>query len=164
MRVYKIDKEKEEIFIKRLNYNYKLIYLLGCATGLRISDIVQMKKKVLEIKEPTIREQKTGKPKRIYIPVKLRNELKEYSKYNKEYIFESRSKTGHITRQAVHKHFKKVAEELRINKNIGTHSMRKKYAEKQLKKGKSYTFVQNKLNHDHLADTLLYLMEDTNDK
>lgn len=159
MRVYSIDEKYEDRFIKRLNYNYRLIYSVGCCTGLRISDIVTLKKDILNKREPTIREQKTGKSKRIYIPQKLKKELLEFSQYHKEYIFESTSKSGHITRQAVHKHFKKIAKEIRAQENIGTHSMRKKYALKQFNKGKSYNYIKNKLNHDHLNDTLIYLME-----
>lgn len=160
MRVYSIDKEKESKFIKRLNYNYRLIYELGCATGLRISDIVAMEKKILNTKEPTIREQKTGKAKRIYIPKKLRTELKEYAEDNKKYIFESRSKSGHITRQAVHKHFKKTAAEVKASENIGTHSMRKRYSLKLKEKGKSFKYIQKKLNHKNIGDSLIYLLKE----
>jgi site-specific recombinase XerD len=159
MRVYALDAEKETDFKKRLNYNYRLVYELGSATGLRISDIVSLKKEVLNKKEPTIKEQKTGKSKRIYIPVELKTELKKYSKNHKKYIFESRSKTGHLTRQAVHKHFKKIATEIECHENIGTHTMRKNYALKLLQKGKSLKYIKNKLNHDNLTDTLLYLMK-----
>lgn len=160
MRVYNIvDEEKKQYFVNLLNYEYRLIYRLGCSTGLRISDIVQMKKNRLDLKEPTIKEQKTGKSKRIYIPKKLRDELKRYSKANKEYIFESvTSASGHITRQAVWKQFKKCAKIAGIEENIGTHTMRKNHAQKLLKKGKGYKYIKNKLNHSSLADTLLYLI------
>jgi integrase len=162
MRVYNIvDEEKKAYFEAMLNYEYKLIYRLGCSTGLRISDIVKMKKDRLDIKEPTIIEQKTGKKKRIYIPKALREELKRYSKQNKKYIFESaNSSSGHITRQAVWKHFKKCAKRAGIEENIGTHTMRKNHAQKLLKKGKGYKYIKNKLNHTSLADTLLYLITD----
>lgn len=160
MRVYSIDKAKEEQFVKRLNYNYKLIYFLGCATGLRITDIVSLKKDILDKKEPTIKEQKTGKSKRIYIPVSLRKELKQFSSYNKKYIFESKSTSGHITRQAVHKHFKKIAAEIKADENIGTHSMRKRYALRLYDKGKSFKYIQGKLNHKNLSDSLLYLIKE----
>ena len=162
MRVYSIDKAKENQFIKRLNYNYKLIYQVGAATGLRVTDIVSLEKNILEKKEPTIKEQKTGKSKRIYIPAKLKKELIEYSSYNKKYIFESKSSSGHITRQAVHKHFKKIAAEIRADENIGTHSMRKRYALKLYEKGKSLKYIQNKLNHKNLGDSLLYLIKEHN--
>ena len=160
MRVYNIvDEEKKKYFENLLNYEYRLIYRLGCSTGLRISDIVQMEKERLELKEPTIIEQKTGKSKRIYIPKKLRDELKRHSKGNRKYIFESNSSaSGHITRQAVWKQFKKCAKIAGIDENIGTHTMRKNHAQKLLKKGKGYKYIKNKLNHSSLADTLLYLI------
>ena len=68
MRVYNIDKENKEKFCRNLDRKYQLIFRVGCSTGLRISDIVKLEKKILSIREPTIREQKTGKAKRIYIP------------------------------------------------------------------------------------------------
>lgn len=161
MRVYAIDKEnKREEFEKRLDYKYRLIYRVGVATGLRVSDIITLEKKALEIREPTIREQKTGKSKRIYIPKKLRAELKSYSQGNEKYIFQSDiSETGHITRQAVWKHFKKVAKEVGIKINVGTHTMRKAKVYNLMKKGKDYTYIKNKLNHSNLADTLLYMLK-----
>ena len=160
MRVYNIDNELKEKFCRNLNYKYQLIFKLGNCTGLRISDIVKLEKRILDIKNPTIREQKTGKPNRIYIPVKLRKELREYSQYNDKYIFESNSKSGHITRQAVWKHFKTIAKKLHIDINIGTHTMRKNRAHELQLKGKGYKYIKNKLNHDNLADTLLYLMNE----
>ena len=160
MRVYAIDKKNErETFQKRLNYNFRLIYQVGCATGLRVTDILKLEKAILEKKEPTIREQKTGKSKRIYIPKKLRNELIEFSKNNERYIFESKaSKTGHITRQAVWKHYKKVAEDMNIKINIGTHTMRKNKVYQLMEKGKNMKYIKNELNHSNLSDTLLYMM------
>lgn len=159
MRVYSIG-EKNKEFENRLNYNYKLIYQVGSATGLRISDIIKLEKDTLLIERPTIKEQKTGKSKRIYIPRKLRKELKEYCKNNKKYIFESSAKNGHITRQAVYKHFKKIASEIGLKQNIGTHTMRKNYAKKLLLNHKTYKYIKNKLNHDNLQDTLLYLIDE----
>lgn len=159
MRVNRIDTKQENLFRNRLTYHYRLIYDIGCATGLRVSDIIRLKKDILSIKEPTIIEQKTGKSKRIYIPKKLREELEEYSKHNKQFIFESRSKNGHISRQAVFKHFKRIAKIIEAKENIGTHTMRKNYACKLLKKGKEYKYIKNKLNHERLSDTLLYLID-----
>lgn len=160
MRVYNIDMEDKEKFCRNLNYRYQLIFRVGNATGLRISDIVKLEKRILNIKNPTIREQKTGKANRIYIPIKLREELKEYSKFHNKYIFESNSESGHITRQAVWKHFKIIAKRLQLDINIGTHTMRKNKAHELKLKGKSYKYIKNKLNHNNLADTLLYLMDE----
>lgn len=160
MYTYPIKKNDEDTFYNYLNMPYRLIYKLGTVTGLRISDIIAMKKTVLEIKEPTIKEQKTGKSRRIYIPKKLRAELKQYANNNtSEFIFEGYGKSGHITRQSVHKAFKHAAERSNINLNIATHAMRKKYARTLYEKGKNLKYIQNKLNHKSISDTLLYLTD-----
>ncbi len=151
--------EEEQILklMDKLKNPHNLIFEIGLTTGLRISDIVALEKDILQIKEPTIREKKTGKSKRIYINKKLKAKLLEYSKNNKKYIFETNSGSGHITRQAVHKAFKKASKKASIKKNISTHTMRKTYAIRMLRKNKGLKYVKNKLNHNALADTLLYL-------
>lgn len=145
---------------KFLKSPYKEIWEIGNATGLRITDILNLKYKQLLTEKPTIKEQKTGKSKRIYIPKKTRTKLLKNMRNKEEYIFKSElSKTGHITRQAVFKAFKKAGEKAKTEYNIGTHTMRKNYALK-MKKNHNLKYVQNKLNHDNLTETLLYLMKE----
>lgn len=146
---------------KYLKTPYKEIWQIGNATGLRISDIIKLKFKDLKKEKPTITETKTGKSKRIYIPKKARIKLLSLQKNQSDesYVFSSTGKTGHITRQAVHKAFKKAAKKAHENKNIGTHTMRKNYALRQYNRGKGLKYVQKKLNHEQLAETMLYLIE-----
>lgn len=152
-----LEEEQISSLFKHLGYPHKLICEIGLTTGLRVSDIVALKKDILNKKEPTIREKKTGKSKRIYINKKLKAELLEYCKNNKTYIFETNSKCGHITRQAVHKALKKACFKADIKRNVATHSMRKTYAKRMLKKNKGLKYVKSKLNHSTIADTLLYI-------
>lgn len=153
--------EREELY-RRLPPIYRLILDLGCSTGLRISDIIKLERRILDIKEPTIKETKTGKSKRIYIPKSTRIALKAHiaTCTPSKYIFASnKSKSGHITRQTVYKAFSKAAKAADIKSHISPHSMRKYYARKALSRRKDLHYVQNKLNHSHLADTLLYLID-----
>lgn len=144
---------------KYLDEPYKSIWEIGNATGLRITDILSLKVKHLKIEKPTIREQKTGKSKRIRLPKKTREKLLKETTGKKEeqYIFESKSKTGHLTRQAVFKAYKKASKNAKTKKNIATHTMRKNYALKQYNKG-GLKYVQRKLNHDNISETALYLL------
>ena len=160
MRVFAIDEIDLNKFSQYLNFKMKVIYNLGVSTGLRISDIVRLKKDILSIKEPTIIEKKTGKSKRFYIKSNIRQNLVEIAKSSKnEFIFYSASsKAGHISRQSVWKAFKKAADKANISSNIGTQSMRKAYA-KKIKKNHSYKYLQTKLNHDNLTTSMLYCME-----
>lgn len=147
---------------KYLKSPYTEIWQIGCATGLRISDIISLKVSQIKTEKPTIHEQKTGKPKRIYIPRKVRTELIKMcaGKSDNEFVFSSKSKTGHLTRQAVFKAFKKASKTAQTKKNIGTHSMRKNYALKQFQKEHNLRYVQTKLNHDNMAETALYLLDE----
>lgn len=159
MRVYSIKNDEE--FKNKLSNKMKLIYDIGCSTGLRISDIVKLKKNILNIKEPTIKEQKTGKSKRIYIKKDIRKKLITLAEKSKnEYIFYSKAKSGHISRQAVWKAFKVSATKNKIKTNTGTQSMRKKYAHK-LRTKHNLKYIQNKLNHDNILTSLIYC---TNEK
>lgn len=145
----------------------KRIYIIGAHNGLRVSDVIGLKVKHLKIQKPTIREKKTGKPKRIYIPKKTRTELINRSERRKDsdndYVFQSpKNRKQHISRQAVWKAFR-TAENIAAKNgrtiNVGTHSMRKAYAQKLLKKGKSYEDIRKKLNHAQYGDTLRYLIQ-----
>ena len=58
------------------------------------------------------------------------------------------------------KAFKKASKKSNIDYNIATHSMRKSYAHKLLKKGKNFKYIQGKLNHTSQADTLTYIINE----
>lgn len=144
----------------------KRIYIIGAHNGLRVSDVIGLKVKHLRVQKPTIREKKTGKSKRIYIPKRTREELIDRSERrsdsDNDYIFQSKkNRKQHISRQAVWKAFR-TAENIAAKNgkqiNVGTHSMRKAYAQKLLRKGKSYDDIRKKLNHAQYGDTLRYLI------
>lgn len=137
------------------------IFNIGSTNGLRVSDVINLKVKHLYIHQPTIREQKTGKSKRIYIPKQTRLELqlKTKKRHPEEWIFQSvTDKNKHITRQAVYKAFKRAQKLSETKNNVGTHSMRKNYAQKLLQRGKTFEEIRLKLNHRNLGDTLRYLI------
>lgn len=162
MKTNRISRNIVALFRSKLNARHKIIFDLGESTGLRVSDIVSLKKSDIEKEKPTIKEKKTGKSKRIYIPKKTREELRKLSEKSKnEYIFYSpSSKAGHISRQAVWKAFKKASQKVKASGNIAPHSTRKDYACKLLNKGKTFKYIQGKLNHTNSNDTLLYLLDE----
>lgn len=156
MRVY-----VDEQIRKYLSPLMRDIYDTGTSTGLRISDILRLKVSDIRKYRPTIKEKKTNKSKRIYIPAKLRTRLLDVytvGKADTDFIFTNKRTGKPITRQAVHKAFKQAEAQTGNNKNVGTHSMRKTYAQKQLRRGLKLKQIQKKLNHRDLIDTMRYLM------
>lgn len=133
----------DERLSKHLKGDMKYIYLIGAATGLRVSDILSLKVKQLHIGKPTIREQKTGKSKRIYIPAEVKRALIERADKrgdkDTDYVFKSPTDSKKpLSRQAVWKAFKVAENKIEgTKKDVGTHSMRKAYAKKLLRKGKN---------------------------
>lgn len=143
------------------------IYIIGAHNGLRVSDVLKLKVHHVRQYRPTIREQKTGKPKRLYIPSRLRQELIEQTaeQPGSAWLFPSPTDpTRHITRQAVYKAFRKAEKRAGGSRHVGTHSMRKNYARKLLRKGQPLKAIQVKLNHRYLTDTLRYVTDKTLDE
>lgn len=143
------------------------IYTIGAHNGLRISDVLRLQVKHIRAYRPTIKEIKTGKAKRLYIPAKLRQELIEATKTKPDtaWLFPSPTNPSKpISRQAVFKAFKRAAHKRGDKANVGTHTMRKNYAQKLLRKGLPLKRIQTKLNHRYLADTLRYVTDKTLDE
>lgn len=146
-------------FAKFLKEPYRTIYIIGTSNGLRVSDVVALKKERLSKKKPTIKEIKTGKSKRLYIPAKARDYLDTLCALStNDYVFCSNAKSGHISRQAVFKAFKKAANAAGVTDNVGTHTMRKNYAHKAFEKSHNLNKLQKKLNHSNPAESALYIV------
>lgn len=167
VRVNRVLPAETERWLRYLPLKHRLIFMVGYKTGLRVSDIISLPKSVLDKERTTIKERKTGKSKRIYIPRKLRAELKDYADIfskNSNFIFASKSKSGHISRQAVHKMFKKWARILHLHGNISTHSARKSYACNLKLRGKDVEYIKRMLNHSNSVETLLYILDEITKK
>ena len=129
-------------------------------TGLRINDVLALKSELLKSNRFTVREQKTGKTKRIYLPQNLHSRMLACS--GQHFVFEGRlnGKT-HRTRQAVFKDIKRVINAFGLKKQISPHSMRKVYAVNEFKNsGGNIKRVQKLLNHNSEAVTYLYALAD----
>ena len=129
-------------------------------TGLRVSDVLSLRTEQLRSGQRfTVEESKTGKHKRVYICKALYTRLLAQS--GEVYIFEgSRSAYVHRTRQAVWHDVKRASKAMRIDICIGTHSARKSYAVGEYERTGDLLDVQLKLNHDDLATTILYLLDE----
>lgn len=131
------------------------------STGLRLGDVLALPTSVLSRARFTVREQKTGKARRVRLPQQLAAELKTIA--GSYYIFPGRySPETHRTRQAVYKDLKRAQAILRVkNSQISPHSMRKIYAvNAYAKSGGDIAKVQKLLNHSDPAVTMVYAMAD----
>ena len=152
------DKEKLNQVIDNLGgIRNKMLFRLGLNTGLRISDILDLK--VSDIKRTIeLTEQKTGKIKRFQLSDSFYDELIQYIKSycRGEWLFPSKSGEPLSYAQA-YKIIKTAGRKAGID-DIGTHTMRKTfgyYAYNVLKVPIAY--IMEALNHSSESHTLRYI-------
>lgn len=157
--VHYIRDDDLDVVYRLLMPQNRLICRVAEKTGLRISDVLEIKTHELK-QRMTIRERKTGKKRRIYLSEDLLKDIRAQSGPVWAFPGAPGSKTGHKTRQAVWRDIKRAQRALRLPDNLGPHSLRKVYAVKALRKTGDLGRVQRLLNHDDPAVTLIYALAD----
>lgn len=128
-------------------------------TGLRINDVLSLKTSQIQKNRFSIREEKTGKVRSVYLPKDLQSRC--FACAGQHYVFEGRlNGRKHRTRQAVFKDIRRVADVFRLKNHISPHSLRKIYAVEEYRKHGDLKKVQKLLNHSDEAVTLLYALAD----
>lgn len=138
---------------------------VSLATGLRIDDVLSLKTEtVRKSSRPYVRDSKTGKSHRIYLPVELRQRM--LAQAGRVYVWEHRTDwTRHRTRQAVYKDMRHAAQVFerngRLKAHVSPHSARKVAAVRAYHKG-GLEAARALLNHDqgHPLVTLIYALAD----
>lgn len=131
---------------------------VSLATGLRIGDVLQLRPEQLKKQRFTIREQKTGKTRRVYLPKELHAEL--LAQAGEHWVFPGRDPKMHRTRQTVWADVKRARKAFRMRENVSPHSMRKIAAVEEFRRTGDLSKVQRFLNHDDPMVTMIYAMAD----
>ena len=157
MRTEWIPKGEIEVILRALSAENRLACEISLATGLRINDVLALTPEKVRKQRFTLREEKTGKTRRIRLPAELVSRALALS--GQHYIFEHRlNGRKHRTRQAVFKDLKKACANFGIKKNVAPHSLRKIYAVEEYELTGDLKKVQKLLNHSNEAVTMLYAM------
>ena len=138
----------------------RLICMLAERTGLRISDVLDLK--TADLKERmTVKERKTGKSRRISIAPDLLEAIRAQAGPVWAFPGAPGSKTGHKTRQAVWKDIQRARAALRLRETVAPHSIRKIYAVEKMRRSGDLRTVQRLLLHSDPAITVIYAMADS---
>jgi integrase len=153
----KVDFIKE--YLKQQNERNYIMFLIGINTGLRISDILKLKVKDLSGEYISMREQKTGKQKRIIFTPSLKRALKTYiaDKDPEEFIIKSRKGVNRpIGRSMAYRILNEAAKQVKL-KEIGTHTLRKTFGYHFYQQTKDVAMLQELFNHHSPKVTLRYI-------
>lgn len=162
MRSQWIKTEMLQHILAALMPENRLACEISLATGLRIGDVLKLKPEMVrpDRRRFTIKEEKTGKTRTVYLPLELRE--RAYENAGRYWVFEHRTNpVKRRTRQAVFKDLRRAARLFRVREHISTHSMRKAFAVDYYNKhGCNLKKVQELFNHSNEAVTMLYAMAD----
>ncbi|NEY20513.1 site-specific integrase [Bacillus ginsengihumi] len=160
--------EKMKAHLKRKSERNYILFLLGITTGLRISDILQLKKDDLLKSHINIKETKTNKNKRVKIPGYIKKEIIPYVKNlaDGDYVIKSRQGVNRpIDRSTAYRILREAAEQVGLSE-IGTHTLRKTFGYHFYQQTKDVALLQELFNHSRPDITKRYIgiNQDTLDK
>lgn len=135
----------------------KLMMSLLYSSGLRVSELVNLKKEDLNLDDKIgwVRKGKGGKDRIFTISESLCLELKKYCEKHPESIFLF-SKGKPLTTRNIQKIIQKTAKKAGINKKVTPHTLRHCYATHLLESGTDIRLIQELLGHSSLNTTQLY--------
>lgn len=122
------DIEKLKKYLKENNYRDYILFLIGINTGLRISDLLNLRvKDVLNQDYIYVKHKKTKRNKKYIVTDEMAREIMPYlnNKHRDDFLFRARYKTTPISRVQAYKILKKACKACGVYLNIGTHSLRK---------------------------------------
>ena len=149
-----------EDYLRRRSERDWLLFVTGCNTGLRISDLRRLR--VADVQGKThlvMRTKKTGKRVMILVTAHLAGAFKAYTagKVAEDYLFASRKGWNQpLTRGAFYQLIRRAAEACGVPR-IGTHSMRKTFGWHFYQQTKDVAQLQELFGHQHPSVTLRYI-------
>jgi len=149
--------EIEKIINYIKNPKHKLMVSLMYATGIRVSELINLKKEDINPERKAILiEQGKGKKDRITLfPNKLNSDLLNYlckTKFSSDLLFEGRNRKYSI--KSIQKILEKASKI--INKKVTPHMLRHSFATHLLESGTDIRYIQQLLGHSRLETTQIY--------
>ena len=147
------------------SYRNKAMLEVLYATGLRVSELVNLKMENIDFEQDIIRTFGKGNKERVipigeYAKIYLEKYLNEYRYQmlkhgNNEYVFLN-NHGKNMTRQGFFKIIKSIASDVGINKEISPHILRHSFASHLLKHGADLRTIQELLGHSNVSTTQIY--------
>lgn len=151
--------EIKEILNNISNLKHRLLISVAYGGGLRVSEVVQLRVRDLNIDESTIHlRQAKGKKDRVTIlPNSLQKDLQKtiLTKNLDDVLFES-ERGGPLSTRTVQKTFENSLKKADIKKRATFHSLRHSFATHLLEDGVDIRYVQELLGHQNIRTTQRY--------
>ncbi|CAI1114694.1 tyrosine-type recombinase/integrase [Serratia quinivorans] len=148
------------------NTLYRDLFIFLSHTGYRISDALLVEFPHIKGDELEVREQKTGKVRRVKLHPAVLTMIAERRERSPHHVFlfeveTNRAKGKAVSRQSVSKAFRETGE--RLGRKVGTHTGRKTLGYAVYKNTKDIGLTMKMLNHSSAATTQAYIGITDND-
>jgi site-specific recombinase XerD len=151
--------EIEKIISKITNSKHRLMISIAYASGLRVSEVMNLKIQDIDLGELTIhlKSAKNKKDRISIFPEKLKKDFQNLMavKNNTDFVFES-NRGGKLTTTSLQKVFKKALEKADVKKPATFHSLRHSFATHLLENGVDVRYIQQLLGHSNIRTTQIY--------
>ena len=141
------------------NEKHNLMIALAYSAGLRVSEIINLKIKDINLEELTIhlKGAKGNKDRITIFPEKLKDKITEITalRDKNNFVFES-ARGGKLTERTAQKVFENALKKAGIKKEATFHSLRHSFATHLLENGVDVRYVQELLGHANIRTTQLY--------
>lgn len=145
-------------------YRDKAMLELLYATGIRVSELIQLDVSDLNIEMSYIRCNKGSKERIIPIGSMAVNALKEYLSKSRPLLIQNPEEPAlfvningsRLTRQGFWKIIKQYKNQAKINKDITPHTLRHSFAAHLLENGADLRSIQEMLGHSDISSTQIY--------
>lgn len=152
-------KEIQKILNQITNHKHKLMLSMMYASGLRVSEIVNLKVKDVDAANKTlmIRVGKGRKDRITILPESLIPQLKTIidGSGQNDYLFLS-NRGSRLTTRSIQKIFSKALKKSGVKKSATCHSLRHSFATHLLENGINIRYIQELLGHSNLKTTQIY--------
>ncbi len=140
------------------NKKHKLMLQMFYSSGLRLSELINLKVGDLEIDEGIgwVRDGKGGKDRLFIVSRNLSDVLRTFvdGKDESDYIFSGRN--GPMSSRNIQKIVVRIAKDCGIDKPVHTHTLRHSFATHLLESGEDIRKIQELLGHSNLSTTQIY--------
>lgn len=165
LSVEEVDKILDIELNDKYDYRNKAMLELMYSSGLRISELVNLKIQDIDLSENIVRVCGKGSKERIipigdYATNYLKIYINEYrrgfiKKQVNDYLFLN-SRGNNISRQALFKLIKQIIRDKNIKKDVSPHTLRHSFATHMLENGADLRSIQELLGHSDISTTQIY--------
>ncbi|MCK4650222.1 tyrosine-type recombinase/integrase [Candidatus Pacearchaeota archaeon] len=141
-----------------LNIKHRLIIKLLYGCGLRVSEIVNLKKGDVNFDEDLIHIKlaKGKKDRFVKVPSSIKNNLENYCSLNNSKILFPSNRGEKLTKKTIAKIVQNAAKKANIKKRVYPHLLRHSFATHLLEQGTDLRIIQKLLGHSSIKTTQIY--------